>query len=71
MGWMIPLRLGITEKVDLALVLEPSTLNNIVVYSRRTILSLKEAFKSASVVEQVPALWLKDAWRELQVSISI
>lgn len=64
MCWLIPLRLGITEKVDLALVLEPSTLNNTDVYSGRTILSLKEAFKSARVVEQVTAEWLKDAWRD-------
>ncbi|MDE5791795.1 MAG: DUF3825 domain-containing protein [Muribaculaceae bacterium] len=64
MCWLIPLRMGITEKVDIALVLEPSTLNNVDVYIGRTILPLKEAFKSARVVEQVTAEWLKDAWRD-------
>ena len=64
MCWLIPLRMGITEKVDIALVLEPSILNNVDVYIGRTILPLKEAFKSARVVEQVTAEWLKEAWRE-------
>lgn len=64
MCWLIPLRLGASENVDLALVLEPTIINGKEVYRGCTILPLKEAFKAARVVGKVSADWLKDAWME-------
>lgn len=64
MCWLIPLRLGITEDVNLALVLEPSSLNDTPVYRAHTILNLKEAFKCARLLGPVRAEWLCDAWKD-------
>lgn len=63
MCWLIPLRFGITEDVNLALVLEPSSLNDTPVYRAHTILNLKEAFKCARLLGPVRAEWLRDAWK--------
>lgn len=62
MCWLIPLRLGVTEDVNLTLVLEESTLNGAPVYRAHTILALKEAFKCARLLGPVRAEWLRDAW---------
>lgn len=64
MCWLIPLRLGVTEEVNLALVLEPSQLNGVPVYRAHTVLALKEAFKCARLLGPVRAEWLRDVWRE-------
>lgn len=64
MCWLIPLRLGITEDVNLALVLEPSILNDTPIYRAHTILNLKEAFKCARLLSPVRAEWLRDAWKD-------
>ena len=64
MCWLLPLRFGFTERVNLALVVEPSTLNESPVYRAHTILSLKEAFKCARLLGPVRAEWLKDAWKD-------
>ena len=64
MCWLIPLRLGITEDVNLALVLEPSSLNDTPVYRAHTMLNLKEAFKCARLLGPVRAEWLCDAWKD-------
>ena len=65
MCWLIPLRLGVTEEVNLALVLEPSQLNGVPVYRAHTVLALKEAFKCARLLGPVRAeeearyVWLR------------
>lgn len=64
MCWLIPLRLGITEDVNLALVLEPSILNDTSIYRAHTILNLKEAFKCARLLGPVRSEWLRDAWKD-------
>lgn len=64
MCWLIPLRLGITERVNLTLVVEPSVLNGESTYWAHTILPLKEAFKCARLLGPVRAKWLRDAWRD-------
>ncbi len=64
MCWLIPLRLGLTEKVNLTLVLEPSVLNESPVYRAHTILPLKDAFKCARLLGPVRAEWLRDAWKD-------
>lgn len=64
MCWFLPLRFGYTERVNLALVVELSTLNESLVYRAHTILSLKEAFKCARLLGPVKAEWLKDAWKD-------
>lgn len=64
MCWLIPMRLGITEKVNLTLVVEPSVLNGESTYRAHTILPLKEAFKCARLLGPVRAEWLKDAWKD-------
>lgn len=63
MCWLIPLRMGIDDRVNLALVLEPSELNNTPVYRAHTILGLKDAFKCARLLGPVRADWLKEAWK--------
>ncbi|MBD5163679.1 MAG: DUF3825 domain-containing protein [Bacteroidales bacterium] len=60
MCWLIPLRLGLSEKPNLALVLEETTLNEVPLYRAHTILALREAFKSARLLGPVRADWLKD-----------
>lgn len=65
MCWLIPLRLGLTEKVNLTLILDESTLNGVHVYRAFTILPLREAFKCARLLGPVRAEWLREAWREL------
>lgn len=64
MCWLIPLRLGLTEKVNLTLIAEPTILNEVPVYRAHTILPLKEAFKCARLLGHVKAEWLKDAWKD-------
>lgn len=64
MCWLIPLSFGITEDVNLALVLEPSHLNDTTIYRAHTILALKEAFKCARLLGPVRAEWLRDAWKD-------
>lgn len=64
MCWLIPLRLGITEKVNLTLVVEPSVLNGEPTYRAHTILPLREAFKCARLLGPVKAEWLKDVWKD-------
>ena len=64
MCWLIPLRFGIGEQVDLALVLDHQIINGKEIYQGCTILPVKEAFKAARVVGKVMADWLKDSWRE-------
>lgn len=64
MCWLIPLRLGITEKVNLTLVVEPSMLNSEPTYRAHTILPLIKAFKCARLLGPIRAEWLRDAWRD-------
>lgn len=64
MCWLIPLRFGITERVNLTLVVEPSVLNGEPTYRAHTILPLKESFKCARLLGPVRVEWLRDAWRD-------
>lgn len=61
--WLIPVRTGITTTPDLALVLVPTVINDIESYHAVTVLTLKDAFKSARVVKRVTAEWLRNAWK--------
>lgn len=63
MCWLLPLRMGIAEDVNLVAVLEPTTLNGKDTYIAPTVLGLKEAYKCARVLGPVRAGWLSEAWR--------
>lgn len=64
MSWLFPLRMGVSEEVNLVAILEPTTLNGKDIYRAHTILGLKEAFNNARLLGPVRAEWLKDAWRQ-------
>lgn len=63
MCWLVPLRLGLTENVNLTLIVEPSMLNDKPVYRAHTILPLREALKCARLLGPVRSEWLRDAWK--------
>lgn len=64
MCWLIPLRFGVTERVNLTLIVEPTILNGDSVYRAHTILPLREAFKCARLLGPVRAEWLRDSWKD-------
>lgn len=62
MSWLFPLRMDVTNEVNLVAILEPTTLNGREIYRAHTVLGLKEAYINARILGPVTAEWLKDAW---------
>jgi hypothetical protein len=56
--WLLPLKLGVDDKVTSALVLEQCQSNGQSYYQGHTIISLRDAYKSARVVQPVVSDWL-------------
>lgn len=61
-NWLFPLRMGVSNEVNLVAILEPTTLNGSEIYRAYTVLGLKDAYINARVLGPVTAEWLKDAW---------
>jgi hypothetical protein len=56
--WLIPLKLGLDDKVTSALILEHCLSNGQSYYQGHTIISLRDAYKCARVVQPVISDWL-------------
>lgn len=62
MSWLFPLRMGVSDEVNLVAILEPTTLNGKDIYRAHTVIGLKEAYTNARLLGPVTAEWLRDAW---------